>query len=276
MFSTLFLSLSTFEAFVSGSQLRLVKEVSLEKVIETANNLGVKFKGKILPADRVKLEEKTKQINKEYEEKQRKIVDTKIEGEQLKEEIAELESQRKNKIEKEEKLLETPYTKLEEKNISPGLVLGQKEVRLFDLTPVYATIGNRGIHNKPHGIRRIRDARTDKILYDSTRKIYNPNSYKEKISPKIAAQLDDTLHQAVSRGTGKPAYFEGSQAAGKTGTTDNGKDMWFIGYSRNKCLATGIWLGNDKGKDKTKGDSSLSAELWKNYMQKLPSQDNCK
>jgi membrane peptidoglycan carboxypeptidase len=269
--------------------LRLAEKVGLEKVIETADNLGVKFKGKILPKDRVKLEEKIKQINKVYEEKQRKILESKIEGDQLKQETDKLASQRKNEIDKAETLSRTPYTKLDEKNISPGLVLGEKEVRLFDLTPVYATIGNRGIRNKPHGIRRIRDARncvnplnidTCYILYDNNNKIQNPNSSQEKIAPTIAAQLDDTLHQAVNRGTGKRAYFEGSQAAGKTGTTDNGKDMWFIGYSRNKCLATGIWLGNDNDKgDKTKKEernSGLSAELWKNYMQKLPNKDNCK
>jgi membrane peptidoglycan carboxypeptidase len=264
--------------------LRLAQKVGLKKVIETADNLGVNFKDKILPDDRVKLDEKIKEINKVYEEKQRKIVESKIEGDQLEAEIAKLALQRKNEIDKAETSLGTPYTKLEAKNISPGLVLGEKEVRLFDLTPVYATIGNRGIRNKPHGIRRIRNARncanplnidTCEILYDSNSKIQNPNSSKEKISPTIAAQLDDTLHQAVNRGTGKLAYFEGSQAAGKTGTTNEGKDMWFIGYSRNKCLATGIWLGNDKPKP-TKGDSSLSAELWKNYMQKLPSKDNCK
>jgi hypothetical protein len=57
-------------------------------------------------------------------------VETRIEGNQLKEEIDKLESQRKNKIEQEEILLGTPYTKLDGKDISPGLVLGEKEVRL--------------------------------------------------------------------------------------------------------------------------------------------------
>ncbi len=264
--------------------LRLAEKVGLEKVVETAANLGIKFKPKILPDDRIKLDEKIKEIDREYEKKQQSIRGSNIGRDRLQEETAKLESQRKNKIEKEEQLLGTPYTKLEPKNISPGLVLGEKEVRLFDITPVYAMIGNRGVSNKPHGIRRIRNARncvnplyidTCEILYDSNSRTQDPNSSKQKISPTIAAQLDDTLHQAVNKGTGKLAYFEGSQAAGKTGTTNEGKDMWFIGYSRNKCLATGIWLGNDKPKP-TKGDSSLSAELWKNYMQKLPSQDNCK
>ena len=89
----------------------------------------------------------------------------------------------------------------------------------------------------------------------------------------IANQLDKTLHDVVKNGTGKLAYFEG-QEAGKTGTTNDNSDMWFIGYSKNKCIATGVWLGNDTKKS-TKGDSSVSAHLWKGYMQQLPTKEKC-
>jgi membrane peptidoglycan carboxypeptidase len=262
--------------------LRLAEKIGLKKVVQTANNLGIKFQDRVAPENQKKLEDKIEEISKEYE-KNKMELNSNYKGRKLENEKNKLTEKYNNNIAKERKILAIPYTEFDEKILSPGLVLGETEVRLFDLTPVYAMIGNHGIRNKPHGIRKIRDARkctsyqntdTCEVLYDSNSQSQNPNSSKQKISANIALQLDSTLRDAVRRGTGKLAYFEGSQAAGKTGTTNGGVDMWFIGYNRNQCLATGIWLGNDDA-TKTKGDSSLSAELWRKYMQNLPRQNNC-
>jgi membrane peptidoglycan carboxypeptidase len=263
--------------------LRLAQKIGLKKIVKIADNLGIKFQDRVLPKDREKLESKLQDISKEYERKNTEL-ESKLKGVKLlKQERDKLEQEYNTIITKEIKSLSTPYTEFDEKVLSPGLVLGETEVRLFDITPVYAMIGNHGVRNKSHGIRKIRDAHkcndlqntdTCKVLYDSMSKTQNPNSSKQKISSNIASQLDDTLREAVKRGTGKLADFEGSQTAGKTGTTNGGVDMWFIGYNSNQCLATGVWLGNDKP-IKTKGDSRLSAELWRKYMQNLPRQNNC-
>ncbi len=258
------------------------KTIGLKKIVKKAADLGIKFQNRVIPEDRKKLADKIAEINKEYQ-KNKLELESKFKGVKLKQEQKNLDRKYNLSIDREEKALAIPYTDFDEKILSPGLVLGETEVRLFDLTPVYAMIGNRGIHNKPHGIRKIRDARdcanpsntdTCEVLYDSNSQTQNPNSSKQKISSNIASQLDATLRDAVKRGTGKLADFEGSQAAGKTGTTNGGVDMWFIGYNRNQCLATGIWLGNDDPKP-TKGDSRLSAELWRKYMEDLPRQNNC-
>jgi penicillin-binding protein 1A len=262
--------------------LRLAQKIGLKKVVQTANNLGIKFQDRVPPENQKKFEDKIEEITKEYE-KNKLEIESKQQVGKLENEKNKLTQEYNNNIAKEKKALAIPYTEFDEKILSPGLVLGETEVRLFDITPVYAMIGNHGIRNKPHGIRKIRDARkctsyqntdTCEVLYDSSSQSQNPNSSKQKISSNIASQLDSTLRDAVERGTGKPANFEGSQAAGKTGTTNGGVDMWFIGYNRNQCLATGVWLGNDEA-TKTKGDSRLSAELWRNYMENLPRQNSC-
>ncbi len=286
--------------------LRLAQKVGLKKIIETADDLGIKFRDVLPPENQIKLQRKIETINTEYDAKYLELenriskaqleidentIETRIDRLKANKNKIEIEKHRleekKNKdIKIEQKKLETPYTKLDEGFLSPGLVLGQTEVRLFDIIPVYAMIGNNGIRNDPHGIKKIRDARkcnvpqntdTCEVLYNSVSKAQNPNSSKQKIPLNIANELDDVLRDVVLKGTGKQAYFEGSQAAGKTGTTNEGKDLWFIGYSHSKCMATGIWVGNDKNDSevKTRGTSELAAQLWKNYMKELPTKKKC-
>jgi membrane peptidoglycan carboxypeptidase len=267
---------------VISLRLAKTKIMGLRKIVLKANDLGIKFQDRVAPENQKKLEDKIEEINKEYEKNKLKL-ESNHKGGKLEKEKTKLIQEYNNNIAKEKKELAIPYTEFDENSLSPGLVLGETEVRLFDLTPVYAMIGNHGIRNQPHGISKIRDARkctsyqntdTCEKLYESDDQNRNPNSSKQTISANIASQLDSTLRDAVRRGTGKPANFEGSQAAGKTGTTNGGVDMWFIGYNRNQCLATGVWLGNDDA-TKTNQDSRLSAELWRKYMQDLPRQNNC-
>ena len=75
------------------------------------------------------------------------------------------------------------------------------------------------------------------------------------------------LQRVIASGTGKGAYL-GRGEAGKTGTTNNAIDLWFIGYLPQEKLATGIWLGNDDNSP-TKGSGSFAAVLWGNYLKKV-------
>ena len=72
------------------------------------------------------------------------------------------------------------------------------------------------------------------------------------------------LRKAVEDGTGKAAYLDENEA-GKTGTTDNSVDLWFIGFLPKEELVTGIWLGNDDNSP-TRGSSYQAAALWGKYM----------
>ena len=79
--------------------------------------------------------------------------------------------------------------------------------------------------------------------------------------------MTQMLQDVIVYGTGYNANV-GLAEAGKTGTTNRGVDLWFIGYVPNQSIVTGIWLGNDDNSP-TKGSSGQAAQLWGNYMKKV-------
>ena len=153
---------------------------------------------------------------------------------------------------------------------APGLVLGQSEVTVLEITGAYAAIANDGIWNKPHAIKRILDGSDcqNPQNRDTCREIYvfedDEETYREVLSEKTTDTITDMLYEVIEDGTGKAAQIE-EEAAGKTGTTDNNIDLWFIGYIPKKDLVTGIWLGNDDNSP-TRGGSYHAAALWGRYM----------
>lgn len=158
-------------------------------------------------------------------------------------------------------------------NPVPGLVLGQSEVTPLEMTGAYATFANQGIWNRPHAIRRILDG-GDCQNYEkpqTCREIYafakDNNAHQRAISEGVASKMTAMLRGAVSAGTGKAANI-GYGAAGKTGTTNKGVDLWFIGLIPQRNLVTGVWLGNDNNAP-TSGSSAQAASLWGTYMKSV-------
>ncbi|MDJ0511751.1 MAG: PBP1A family penicillin-binding protein [Crocosphaera sp.] len=151
----------------------------------------------------------------------------------------------------------------------PGLVLGQSEVSVLEMTGAYATLANNGVWNRPHAIRRILDGGdcTNNNDWRSCREIYrfpgDSSARQQALSPQVARTMTTMLQGVISSGTGRAASI-GLGEAGKTGTTDRAVDLWFIGYIPSKRLATGIWLGNDDNSP-TRGSSGQAAALWGNY-----------
>ncbi len=158
-------------------------------------------------------------------------------------------------------------------NPVPGLVLGQSEVNLLEITGAYTVFANNGVKNPPHGITRIFDGGDcpDPNDYQSCRMIYDYENDAERdnnvIAPQIAQTMTQWLQQVVQQGTGRAANI-GRNAAGKTGTTNDAVDLWFIGYVPRENLTTGVWLGNDQPSP-TRGSSSQAAQLWGNYMRSV-------
>lgn len=136
-----------------------------------------------------------------------------------------------------------------------SLALGSWEVNLLELTNAYATLANQGTYQPGYGITRVRD-RQGKIIYEA-----NFPSQKA-IEPDTAAIMTWMLQGVVNSGTGIPAQI-GRPAAGKTGTSDESRDLWYIGYIPQ--VSAGVWLGNDDNKP-TKGTSGVAAELWRKFM----------
>jgi penicillin-binding protein 1A len=137
-----------------------------------------------------------------------------------------------------------------------SLALGTLEVNLLELTSAYGTLAAQGKHIEPHGITRIID-RYGNVIYEAN---FTPEQAVDTDSANIMTWM---LRGVVNGGTGGNAALRGRPVAGKTGTTDAKRDLWFIGYIPQ--LVTGVWLGNDNNRP-TAGASSTAALVWRNYM----------
>ncbi len=155
----------------------------------------------------------------------------------------------------------------------PGLVLGQSVVNPLEITGAYGAVANRGVWNRPHAIVRILDSSDCKDPKDinTCREIYShaksSQANQQVISPGVADVLHSLLRGVVTGGTGSKAAI-GLGEAGKTGTTDDYVDLWFIGYIRQRQIVTGVWLGNDDN-SRTRGASADAAQVWGDYMGKV-------
>ncbi|MDR7897461.1 transglycosylase domain-containing protein [Thermosynechococcus sp. JY1334] len=150
----------------------------------------------------------------------------------------------------------------------PGLVLGQSETTLLEMSGAFAVLANEGQRIPPHAILSVRDGGDCKSTNDwqTCRLIYAASDERPQrvLDPAIANEMTHLLTAVVSRGTGRAAAI-GRPVAGKTGTTNDGRDLWFIGYVPTADVLTGIWLGNDDNSP-SQGSSGLAAALWGEYM----------
>lgn len=141
----------------------------------------------------------------------------------------------------------------------PSLALGAAEVSLLELTAAYVPFANGGLRPPVRFVERVTTT-TGKVLYAA-----RTASAPRVIRPEHAAMMNSMLAAVVDHGTGRGARF-GWPAAGKTGTSQNARDAWFVGYTAN--LVTGVWFGNDDGRamrDVTGG--TLPVTAWKEFMQ---------
>ncbi len=136
----------------------------------------------------------------------------------------------------------------------PAIALGASEVTLIELTGAYATFANQGRGAWPYGILEVRGP-AGAVLY--ARAGGGPGRL---VSPRTVEDMTDMMAATVAWGTGKAAN-PGRPAAGKTGTSQDFRDAWFVGYTAE--VVAGVWLGNDDGAamDRVSG-GSLPAALW--------------
>ncbi|MDJ0695737.1 transglycosylase domain-containing protein [Mastigocoleus sp. MO_188.B34] len=141
-----------------------------------------------------------------------------------------------------------------------SLALGSNEVNLLELTSAYGTFANKGLHIEPHGIRRIFNRQGKEIWNVESDNKFNA---KRALDSDSAAITTHMLRRVVTQGTGGSAGLHNRPVAGKTGTTDDVRDLWFIGYIPQ--MVTGVWLGNDDNKS-TRGSSTTAAYTWRDFM----------
>jgi penicillin-binding protein 1A len=118
-----------------------------------------------------------------------------------------------------------------------SLSLGTFDVSLLELVSAYTVFPNKGVRIKPHFITRIED-REGNVLEEARVEA------EDVISPQIAYQMTSLMEGVVQRGTGQAAKTLGIPLAGKTGTTSDYTDAWFIGFSPSLCA--GVWIGNEE------------------------------
>ena len=142
---------------------------------------------------------------------------------------------------------------------NPSIALGTSEVTLIELVGAYAPFANGGAEISPHVIEKIKTAE-GKLLYARP-----ADQLGQVIEPRQVAMMNAMMQETLLSGTARKAEIPGWQAAGKTGTSQDFRDAWFIGYTAN--LVTGVWLGNDDNSPtrKTTG-GGLPAEVWTRFM----------
>ena len=142
----------------------------------------------------------------------------------------------------------------------PSIALGTEEVSLIGLTSIYTVFANDGYRREPYLVSEVRTTR-GQLLYQR-----RPAEEAGRVISQSHARSMSTMLQAVVRdGTGRRAALQGRASAGKTGTSQNSRDAWFIGYTGH--FATGVWVGNDDDtptEDVTGGE--LPAEIWHDFM----------
>ncbi|MGD9345749.1 MAG: PBP1A family penicillin-binding protein [Candidatus Aminicenantes bacterium] len=145
----------------------------------------------------------------------------------------------------------------------PSLALGAFEVRLIELVSAFSTFPNKGVRMTPYFISRIEDKDGNVLEEASTES-------EEVISPQIAYIMTNLLQGVIQRGTGQSAKWLKKPLAGKTGTTDDFSDAWFMGFSPSLCA--GVWVGHEEGRipigDRQAG-SVAAQPIWIDFYQRI-------
>jgi penicillin-binding protein 1A len=141
-----------------------------------------------------------------------------------------------------------------------SIALGTSEVTPLELVSAYATFANGGLAVSPHVVDRIRTADGKTTLYDRS-----AEPLGRIVDARNVAMMNTMMHETLVSGTARGANLPGWQAAGKTGTTDDFRDAWFIGYTSH--LVTGVWLGNDDNSPTKKAvGGGVPVEIWSRFM----------
>ena len=147
-----------------------------------------------------------------------------------------------------------------ELNSDLSLGLGTNQISPLELTGAYASIANGGVLVKPFGISKI--ISKDGTVYYERKK--NPKG-KRDVSPFAVSMLHTMMQSVIQYGTGQGANFGNANAAGKTGTSQDSRDAWFMGFTDR--LVTGVWLGNDDNSSmKRVTGGSHPAQIWRKVM----------
>lgn len=164
-------------------------------------------------------------------------------------------------------------TTLDAKDDNLAMALGglTKGVTPLEMASAYGTFANKGVHVKPTAIVKILD-RNGNVLEDAST-LEKEETKTRVMSEREAYEMTTMLEGVIDHGTGTAAAI-GRPAAGKTGTTDDNKDAWFVDYTPD--IVTAVWIGDDTGSHSL-GEiygGTIPAEIWKDYMSSATSDES--
>jgi penicillin-binding protein 1A len=142
------------------------------------------------------------------------------------------------------------------------LALGSNEVSLLEMTSAVAPLTNHGLAIEPYGLLEVREP-NGAILF---RRDAPENRPRQALANELLSPMHELMSEVVKSGTGRGATLPGARPmGGKTGTSQNYRDAWFVGYTAD--YVAGVWMGNDEGKPMKKvAGGSLPAQLWREVM----------
>ncbi len=144
---------------------------------------------------------------------------------------------------------------------TPSLVIGADDVHVIDMASAYATFANGGHRAPPFAAVEVRNARGDKLYEHAPDMAGTP----QIVPSKVIQDMVGMMTHVVEEGTAQAAKIPGVHLAGKTGTTNESRDAWFVGYSGNFVEA--IWFGNDDNSPmENMTGGSLPARTWHEIM----------
>ncbi|MFG3354481.1 transglycosylase domain-containing protein [Streptomyces sp. NPDC048001] len=136
---------------------------------------------------------------------------------------------------------------------NPAITLGSEESTPLDMAAVYATFANRGTFCTPIAIASITDANGKRIKVPGSQ-------CSQAMSEQTADTVNQMLKGVVEDGTGTQAGLQDRDNAGKTGTTNDRKDAWFVGYTPN--LSTAVWVGDDVGEKQSMYNITIGGQYY--------------
>jgi penicillin-binding protein 1A len=140
-----------------------------------------------------------------------------------------------------------------------SIALGTSEVSIMEMVGAYSTFANGGYAVSPHVVVRVRSAKGT-LLFSR-----GPQTLGRIIEPRYVAMMNAMMQETLLTGTARKAEIPGWPAAGKTGTSQEFRDAWFIGYTGH--LIAGVWLGNDDNSPTRKvTGGGLPVAIWSRFM----------